>query len=591
MAADEETLRSQREEELQPLRTKTHLLAKLYGDEGADRDEILEEVYTPEEVAGMKQEDKESVPKRWLSEHGALAKTVSQNLRASAGLPEPHKAINDLKQSETEVEEQAARIAQNATESRDALFALQTYEENLVDKKRQIEDLRGAASAKVKETGELLEAKWRECQELLAQYRFDHLRNELLYVRERIAEDAHTKTQEELNTAREAWQITKEQAERCESEACGQKGLRAHFGTEGGSGQMLKDAGAGNLEDDESLDFPTDRDLQLVMLGFVGTSEEQVDDMEAALQHELETVRCLLKAGASLEKAGLLGTPLCLTALAGDSEVLRFLLESRANIEAQTNAGATPLLLVTEGLRPKASLDVASILVEAGAVVDSRDKLGRTPLWIASRRGHMKVVCLLLKAGARPSMRDIFGKTPFDAARGRKHVRRLLSNAKWSRAPHVKASRRPLEMVLPKCGAFCSDALGVLVVLVAIVVVAGLEVIVGPILFWGVPYCYNCCIGGPKTLFLIIKATTLLHSAGVKRARSHLSIRMRSRICSIFQVGFWALDMTVRDPVKCRLCTLRAMAPGRTAFGFHNSCPWFMLILYPNPPGTYYIGP
>ncbi|CAE7258314.1 unnamed protein product [Symbiodinium sp. KB8] len=219
MAADEETLRSQREEELQPLRTKTVLLSKLYGDEGADRDEILEEVYTAEEVAAMKQEDKESVPKRWLSEHGALAKTVSQNLRASAGLPEPHKAINDLKQSETEVQEQARVIAQKATESQEALFALQTYEENLRDKKRQIEDLRGGSSAKVTETGELLQAKWSECQELLAQYRFDHLRNELLYVRERIAEDAHTRAQEELNTAREAWQITEEQAERCQSEA------------------------------------------------------------------------------------------------------------------------------------------------------------------------------------------------------------------------------------------------------------------------------------------------------------------------------------------------------------------------------------
>ncbi|OLP91012.1 Ankyrin repeat, PH and SEC7 domain containing protein secG [Symbiodinium microadriaticum] len=391
-------------------------------------------------------------------------------------------------------------------------------------------------------------------EELLAQYRFDHLRNELLYVRERIAEDAHTRAQEELNTAREAWQITEEQAERCQSEnysvsfpvslrmlrvwkASGEelvaisgkelktvralkKQLQGYCGLPRFRQRLLLDGR--NMEDDESLDFPTDRDLQLVMLGFVGTSEEQVDDMEAAisedcvpevekclqlpldpnagrflsnstrnveimqllleaeadpngtatdehwpplcqaaLQHELETVRCLLKAGACLEKSGLLGTPLCLAALAGDSEVLRFLLEARASIEAQTNAGATPLLLVTEGLRPKVSLNVASILVEAGAIVDSRDQLGRTPLWIASRRGHMKVVCLLLKAGARPSMRDMFGKTPFDAARGRKHVRRLLSNAKWSRAPHVKASSRPLEMVLPKCGALCPDAPGV----------------------------------------------------------------------------------------------------------------------------------
>ena len=50
-----------------------------------------------------------------------------------------------------------------------------------------------------------------------------------------------------------------------------------------------------NMEDDESVDFPTDRDLQLVMLGFVGTSEERVDDMEAAISEDCvrEVEKCL----------------------------------------------------------------------------------------------------------------------------------------------------------------------------------------------------------------------------------------------------------------------------------------------------------
>ena len=90
-------------------------------------------------------------------------------------------------------------------------------------------------------------------------------------------------------------------------------------------------------------------------------------------------------------------------------------------------------------------MDAATLLVEAGAVLDSPDPSGRSPLWIACARGQVRVVRLLLKAGARPSMRDSRGKTPFDAAYGRKQVRWLVSNSKWSRAPHVKARSHHLE--------------------------------------------------------------------------------------------------------------------------------------------------
>ncbi|CAE7333388.1 Ank1 [Symbiodinium necroappetens] len=273
-----------------------------------------------------------------------------------------------------------------------------------------------------------------------------------------------------------------------------------------------------NMEDDESVDFPTDRDLQLVMLGFVGTCDLQaeirdailkgrVEEVErllqvpldpnaghlllrgarnttieimhllleaqadpngngseqppwtplcqAVLQHQLAAVQCLLTAGACIERTGVLGTPLCLSALVPHSDVMSVLLESRANTEAQTDAGATPLLLATESLNPNASLDAATALVEAGAVVDSPDKSGRTPLWFACGRGHVRVVRLLLQAGARPSMRDSLGKTPFDAAHGRKHVRRLLSNAKWSRAQHVKARSRHWENWASEVASIC----------------------------------------------------------------------------------------------------------------------------------------
>eukprot|EP00439_Symbiodinium_sp_Y106_P044029 s5073_g5.t1 len=250
-----------------------------------------------------------------------------------------------------------------------------------------------------------------------------------------------------------------------------------------------------NLQDNESLDFPTDRDLQLVMLTPVSTSDLQaaileaisqgfVEEVErllqvpldpnaghfllrcakntkieimqllleaeadpngngsdqpwtplcqAVLQHQLEAVQCLLAAGACIEKAGILGTPLCLSALIPQSDVMSALLEAKANTEARTDAGLTPLLLATESLSSKASMDAATLLVEAGAVLDSPDPSGRSPLWIACARGQVRVVRLLLKAGARPSMRDSRGKTPFDAAYGRKQAERCVTDMRAAR--------------------------------------------------------------------------------------------------------------------------------------------------------------
>ncbi|CAE7538863.1 secG [Symbiodinium sp. CCMP2456] len=147
---------------------------------------------------------------------------------------------------------------------------------------------------------------------------------------------------------------------------------------------------------------------------------------QALLQHQLTEVRCLLTAGACIERTGMLGTPLCLSDLIPQSDVMRVLLESRANTEAQTDAGATPLLLATASLNPKGFYGCG----DSFGGSRSRRRLPRQ-IWT----GHVRVGRLI----PRPSMRDSRGNTPFDAAYGLKHVRRLLSNSKWSRAPHVKA--------------------------------------------------------------------------------------------------------------------------------------------------------
>ena len=169
-------------------------------------------------------------------------------------------------------------------------------------------------------------------------------------------------------------------------------------------------------------------------------------------------VHCLLRAGACVERCGLLGTPLCSAAFAGHTEVMRVLLDSRANIEGRTAHGATPLCIATGTLRPKHAMKVAAVLLRAGAIVDAPNKVGRTALWEACRRGHVRVVDLLLRAGARTSMRDRRGKTPFHAASGRKPILRLLFKAKWSRAPHVKRAAAGEKVAsVPDWGACIPD--------------------------------------------------------------------------------------------------------------------------------------
>ncbi|CAE7259621.1 secG [Symbiodinium natans] len=288
--ADEDALKGEREAALQDLRRRTTRLMRLYGDEAtAGRDEVLEEELDKEArhpascaslsnglsmanllpldasfamgkvVAAMKKEEKEAVlkqcrggspstaPSQSCSAEAGLGRGIilsgggsdrqcAMQLQSGAGLPGKHEAISALQCQETEVEKRVASLNEQVQEAKDSLFVLQTHEQNLVEKKEKVQALRGDVKTEaslvgvgpVERLGLLLQAKWKECQELLANYRGYHLRNELLYVRERprwksypkqIAEDALEASRGELASAREAWQITKELADESQHKA------------------------------------------------------------------------------------------------------------------------------------------------------------------------------------------------------------------------------------------------------------------------------------------------------------------------------------------------------------------------------------
>ena len=67
-----------------------------------------------------------------------------------------------------------------------------------------------------------------------------------------------------------------------------------------------------------------------------------------------------------------------------------------ANLEAKKFDGTTPLYWASRN----GHLDVIEYLIEQGANIDASDFNGRTSMWIASFYGHTDVVAHLINKGA-----------------------------------------------------------------------------------------------------------------------------------------------------------------------------------------------
>ena len=115
----------------------------------------------------------------------------------------------------------------------------------------------------------------------------------------------------------------------------------------------------------------------------------------------------------------------------GHLEIMRLLLEARANIDGRDMVGGQTALHHACG---GGNVEAVSLLLAAGANKDAVSDSGYTPLHMACRCRHAKVVRLLLEAGVRPGARTR-GITAFQFAVGRSRlrIRRLLSMYRWSR--------------------------------------------------------------------------------------------------------------------------------------------------------------
>jgi ankyrin repeat protein len=113
----------------------------------------------------------------------------------------------------------------------------------------------------------------------------------------------------------------------------------------------------------------------------------------ASYSGHVEVVKCLVENKANIEALCVWSraTPLYVASQSGHVEVVKYLVENKANIEAAWN-GATPLCVASQSGR----VEVVKCLVENKANIEA-ELNGATPLYIASRNGYVEIVKYLVK--------------------------------------------------------------------------------------------------------------------------------------------------------------------------------------------------
>lgn len=146
------------------------------------------------------------------------------------------------------------------------------------------------------------------------------------------------------------------------------------------------------------------------------------DLIRGSLDGDLATVRRAVEQGVGpnvTDRRSNGNTPLMLAAYNGHVEVVRFLLEEGARIDARNAQGRTPLIFASTGSFP----ETVSLLLERGADPNATDDAEKwSALMFAAAEGHEEVVRILLEHGADPALEDRDGETAATFARNGDHT-------------------------------------------------------------------------------------------------------------------------------------------------------------------------
>lgn len=188
--------------------------------------------------------------------------------------------------------------------------------------------------------------------------------------------------------------------------------------------------------------------------------------LHVALEHWEETgtftiIIALVQHGINLDSQNSAGeTALQLAVSKGHEQIVKLLLERKADVTIRDTKGQTVLHVATRNWGNGGSTSIAALLLDAGVDIDARNNLGETALHKAVLFAHTAMVRLLLERGASTRISDNWwGGTPLHwaADMGKHDIGKLLlaSGAEISArdifkggTPFHWAAKRPTEAML-----------------------------------------------------------------------------------------------------------------------------------------------
>lgn len=117
--------------------------------------------------------------------------------------------------------------------------------------------------------------------------------------------------------------------------------------------------------------------------------------MIASLQGDLDIVKLMVAKGAEINKPG--WTPLAYAASKGHTDIVEFLLDHSAYIDAAAPNGTTPLMMAAYFGYD----DTVKALLNAGADARLKNAMGFNAVDLAVRRGHMGIAKTIAHAMAK----------------------------------------------------------------------------------------------------------------------------------------------------------------------------------------------
>ena len=144
-------------------------------------------------------------------------------------------------------------------------------------------------------------------------------------------------------------------------------------------------------------------------------SEMIRDEMEK-LEPNLSLVRDLITLGANVDwqdEGHYNWTILHYTIFYNRIEIAKIIIDAGADVNVKNKLGDSPLHFSAYYDR----YEITQMLIGAGADLDIQEDSGKTALHLSVYNNHIENVKILMKAGARTDIKDKYGKLPYDLAK------------------------------------------------------------------------------------------------------------------------------------------------------------------------------